>query len=87
MNPNNFYEVYVLYFEYIFSTHSRPQSEAIWNTFKTAFLRCLLQEFNFKRKSPLGKMTKAEVEAAEEHLKTLSMRSLLRVRIAMALVS
>jgi len=84
MNPNNFYEVYVLYFEYIFSTHSRPQSEAIGNTFKTAFLRFLLQEFNFKRKNPRGKMTKAEVEAAEEHLKTLSMRSLLRVRIAMA---
>lgn len=29
-------------------------------------------------------MTKAEVEAAEEHLKTLPMRSLLRIRVAMA---
>ena len=84
MNPNNWYEVYLLYREYIFSTHSSPQSDAIWNTFKTAFLRFLLREFAFERKDPLSKMTKLEGEAAEEHLKTLPMRSLLRVRVAMA---
>jgi hypothetical protein len=84
MNPNNWYEVYILYREHIFSTYSRPQAEAIWNTFKTAFFRFLLQEFDFEREDPLSKMTKAEVEAAEKHLKTLPMRSLLRVRTAMA---
>lgn len=84
MNPNNWYEVYILYHECLFSTQSPPQAEATWNTFKTAFLRFLLQEFGFEREDPLKKMTKAEVDAAEEYLKTLHMRSLLRVRTAMA---
>ena len=84
MNPNSWYEVYILYREHIFSTHSPPQAEAIWNTFKTALLRFLLRKFDCSRADPRSKMTKAEVEVAEEHLKSLPMRSLLRVRTAMA---
>src|SRR6476469_7813969 len=84
MNPNNWYEVYDLYHQDLFSTNRHKQPEAVWNTFKTASLRLLLQEFDFQREDPLSKMTKAEVEAAEEHLKMLPMRSLLRVRVAMA---
>lgn len=84
MNPNNWYEVYVLYYAYIISICLPEQVDAIWNTFKTGFLRFVLYEFGFERENPLAKMTKAEVEAAEEFLKTLPMRSLLRIQPAMA---
>ncbi|GAB4383603.1 MAG: hypothetical protein Kow00121_45730 [Elainellaceae cyanobacterium] len=84
MNPNSFHEVYVLYREHIFATNPLPKAEATWNTSKTAILRFVLYEFGFERENPRAKMTKAEVEAAEEFLKTVSIRSLTRVRGAIA---
>lgn len=84
MNPNNAYEVYILYREHLLATQPFPKALDDWRKFKAVILRFVLQEFGFERVDPSARMTAAELEAAEEYLKTVAMRSLLRIQSATA---
>jgi hypothetical protein len=80
MNPENWFDVYIIYREYLFATLPQSTAQARWNKFRTALFRYVLFELEFKREDYFRKLTKAEVTRGEEYLKTLWLRSLLRIR-------
>lgn len=73
-------EVCDLYIEEIRLHNPDQQAERIINEFRSAFFRFLLPELGFKRSVPGRKMSAADVQAATDYTKKVSVQRLIKAR-------
>lgn len=81
--PKNLLDVYELYNEFIKATKDSKTAKNILSETQSAIMRFLLSGLGYEKKPSGRKMTRAEVEAAKEFMKTQKMNQLLNAHKAL----
>jgi hypothetical protein len=80
--PKNFFDVYSLYEKHIEATHDSKRARNILSETRCAIMRPLLLGWGYQGKIGGSKIMPAEVQAAEEFMKTQKLEKLLDARKA-----